>query len=125
MDTVSSPRLHKVYETPGFYIVSSSIGDVAVRKGDFKTNVSHIYTIMRGCDARQREKDIRKMKQQMQDTHFEHVRGYMRIAGLYIPFHTAIDLCAQSSALVKVLLEFRSIYDQSGHERHVSGQVIE
>ncbi|KAK5187915.1 hypothetical protein LTR92_011830, partial [Exophiala xenobiotica] len=70
----------QIYHTPDFFKVCLDDGEVAVRKKDFKVNVSNLTRLV--------SMDIEKYVQQRPDLEFERVRG----SGSYIDFQDTIEI---------------------------------
>jgi hypothetical protein len=110
MQATAAPgkNLPAIYHTPGFYLVDCGIGDVAVRKEDFKVNITHICTAAKIGEMN----GIRELREQRKDIHFEAVRGGGKLAGCYIDFSTAIGLCDKVPLVAQSLLEVHEHYQR-------------
>ena len=90
-----------IYHTVNFFKVRLDDGEVAVRKEDFKVNVSNLTRLVR--------MNTRQYMQQRQDLKFERVIP----SGYYVDFQDAIEICNSLGipSVAQVLQQGRSSYE--------------
>ena len=103
-----------IRQTACFYMVDCGVGDIAIRKRDFKVNVTHVFHAAQKRDDKGRIIGIKDIPKQRKDIHFEVVRGSGMVMGSYTTFSKAIEICDlyDLPLITQSLLKVQSVYQQ-------------
>ena len=113
---VGTPQIH---HTANFYIVDCGIGDVAITKKDFKVNITQLINVPGKREDKGTKINIKDIKRQRKDIHFEILKGSPITTGSYTNFSEAIEICELydlPSNITQSVLKVQSIYQQ--HREH-------